>query len=58
MAGKKTEGSGTRPQFESKISQKLGEDFAKFCGLLRIYELYNWQPRAHQNFDPDLAPIF
>ena len=22
--------------------QKLGEDFAKFCGLLRIYELYEW----------------
>ena len=22
-------------------SQKLGEDFAKFCGLLRIYELYD-----------------
>ena len=22
------------------IGQKLGEDFAKFCGLLRIYELY------------------
>ena len=21
------------------FSQKLGEDFAKFCGLLRIYEL-------------------
>ena len=21
-------------------SQKLGEDFAKVCGLLRIYELY------------------
>ena len=21
-------------------SQKLGEDFAKFCGPLRIYELY------------------
>ena len=21
--------------------QKLGEDFAKFCGLLRKYELYN-----------------
>ena len=21
-------------------SQKLGEDLAKFCGLLRIYELY------------------
>ena len=31
----------------STYSQKLGEDFAKFCGLLRIYELYylndpNW----------------
>ena len=25
----------------STYSQKLGEDFAKFCGLLRIYELYN-----------------
>ena len=24
----------------SKHGQKLGEDFAKFCGLLRIYELY------------------
>ena len=24
----------------STYSQKLGEDFAKFCGLLRIYELY------------------
>ena len=23
--------------------QKLGEDFAKFCGLLRIYELYGFQ---------------
>ena len=23
----------------STYSQKLGEDFAKFCGLLRIYEL-------------------
>ena len=23
-----------------KLIQKLGEDFAKFCGLLRIYELY------------------
>ena len=22
------------------IGQKQGEDFAKFCGLLRIYELY------------------
>ena len=22
------------------IGQKYGEDFAKFCGLLRIYELY------------------
>ena len=25
----------------STYGQKLGEDFAKFCGLLRIYELYN-----------------
>ena len=24
----------------STYSQKLGEDFSKFCGLLRIYELY------------------
>ena len=24
----------------STYSQKLGEDFATFCGLLRIYELY------------------
>ena len=24
----------------STYSQKLGEDFLKFCGLLRIYELY------------------
>ena len=22
------------------MTQKQGEDFAKFCGLLRIYELY------------------
>ena len=26
----------------STYGQKLGEDFAKFCGLLRIYELYNF----------------
>ena len=25
----------------STYGQKLGEDFAKFCGLLRIYELYS-----------------
>ena len=24
----------------STYGQKLGEDFAKFCGLLKIYELY------------------
>ena len=24
----------------STYIQKLGEDFSKFCGLLRIYELY------------------
>ena len=28
------------PTFDhSTYGQKLGEDFAKFCGLLRIYEL-------------------
>ena len=27
---------------------KLGEDFAKFCGLLRIYELYYYRTK---NFD-------
>ena len=27
-------------------SQKLGEDFAKFCGLLRIYELYQNLPQS------------
>ena len=27
------------------IEQKLGEDFAKFCGLLRIYELYKTESR-------------
>ena len=26
----------------STYGQKLGEDFAKFCGLLRIYELYQF----------------
>ena len=26
----------------STYSQRLGEDFAKFCGLLRIYELYRY----------------
>ena len=25
-------------------SQKLGEDFANFCGLLRLYELYRCAP--------------
>ena len=25
----------------STYRQKLGKDFAKFCGLLRIYELYD-----------------
>ena len=28
----------------SRYSQKQGEDFAKFCGLLRIYELYVEKP--------------
>ena len=34
----------------STYSQKLGEDFVKFCGLLRIYELYNWQLRKRHQF--------
>ena len=28
------------------VSQKLGGDFAKFCGLLRIYELYENECRT------------
>ena len=32
----------------STYGQKLGEDFAKFCGLLRIYELY--YKKSHQKF--------
>ena len=31
----------------STYSQKLGEDFAKFCGLLRIYELYKPSKKTH-----------
>ena len=31
----------------SAYSQKLGEDFAKFCGLLRIYELYIHIPNIY-----------
>ena len=34
----------------STYGQKLGEDFAKFCGLLRIYELY-------MNFTPIGRPV-
>ena len=32
-------------------SQKLGEDFAKFCGLLRIYELYHAIVRPTKNMN-------
>ena len=32
----------------STYSQKLVEDFAKFCGLLRIYELY-WTGDSKNN---------
>ena len=35
----------------STYSQKWGEDFAKFCGLLRIYELY------HNKTVPSLALV-
>ena len=31
------------------IAQKEGRDFAKFCGLLRIYELYRPTGRRPQN---------
>ena len=34
----------------STYSQKLVEDFAKFCGLLRIYELYLWR-QANKNWE-------
>ena len=29
-------------------SQKLGEDFENFCGILRIYELYKYDPKFRQ----------
>ena len=51
----------TMPDY-STYRQKLGEDFAKFCGLLRIYELYNpswssflsyFSKSVHTNILPD-----
>ena len=33
----------------STYSQRLGEDFAKFCGVLRIYELYSKKILINQN---------
>ena len=33
-----------------RVGQILGEDFAKICGLLRIYELYNVWRRFHEIF--------
>ena len=37
----------------SRYSQKLGEDFAKFCGLLRIFELYfTYQILFHKKCPP------
>ena len=38
----------------STYSQKLGEDFAKFCGLLRIYEL---RYALDQGFFPKIGVI-
>ena len=40
----------------STYNQKLGEDFAKFCGLLRIYELYEfkWKMYIGYFFQMDL----
>ena len=34
---------------DSTYSQKLGKDFAKFCGLLRIYELYQVNDCSNEN---------
>ena len=34
-------------------SQKQGRDFAKFCGLLRIYELYWKKNQLQKCFGPD-----
>ena len=33
----------------STYRQKKGEDFAKFCGFLRIYELYSLVDNFFQN---------
>ena len=40
-------------------SQKLGEDFAKFCGLLRMYELYKKKRRMglHKGFANFFFPL-
>ena len=37
-------------------SQKLGEDFEKFCGLLRIYELY--EQFLKQNTETEFQSIY
>ena len=34
----------------STYGQKLGEDLAKFCGLLRIYELYHIRKKMWELF--------
>ena len=43
----------------STYSQKLGEDFAKFCGLLRIYELYILSLfQIYQEFDKMIKKFY
>ena len=39
-------------------SQKDGEDFAKFCGLLRIYELYQTIDSQKVNLTLIVSPTF
>ena len=34
----------------STYNQMLGEDFAKLCGLLRIYELYHTEEKLDRKF--------
>ena len=42
----------------STYGQKLREDFAKFCGLLRIYELYYYLFLRKINADYSVMYLF
>jgi hypothetical protein len=39
------------------IGQIIGGDFAKFCGLLRIYELYAGVLQNDRTFEKDLKKL-